>query len=86
MRTFAAYLPKGNYNFGLGVFLRDEGTPHFATSEMAKNTLKNEQSEYSPNFLEYKKSQVLLYQVLAIFVCRDTRARTGDLCNVTAAL
>ena len=36
MSTFAAYLPKGNYNFGLGVFLRDEGTPQFATSEIAK--------------------------------------------------
>ena len=46
--TFAAYLPKGNYNFDSGVFLRDEVTPHFVTPEMAKT---NALADNNPNIL-----------------------------------
>ena len=40
MRTFAGALPSGNYNFGSGVFLCDEGTPPFVTYKIAKTELK----------------------------------------------
>lgn len=40
MRIFAGALPSGNYNFGSGVFLCDEGTPLFVTYKIAKSRLK----------------------------------------------
>lgn len=40
MRTFVGALPLGNYNFGSGVFLCDEGTPLFVTYKIAKTELK----------------------------------------------
>lgn len=55
MSTFAEYLPRGNYNFGSGVFLRDEGTPQFATSEIAKKRLRVQTIRIFSEFFKYTK-------------------------------
>lgn len=67
MRTFVGALPLGNYNFGSGVFLCDEGTPLFVTYEIAKMELNRWQSEYSPNFLRIKKPKTLYLSGFSAF-------------------
>jgi hypothetical protein len=68
MPTFAAYLPKGNYNFGSGVFLRDEGTPQFATSEIAKRRLRVQTIRIFSEFFEYRKIASPLFSGTCDFV------------------
>jgi len=56
MRTFVGALPSGNYIFGSGVFLCDEGTPHFVTLEIANKRLKKKTIRIFSEFFGYKKS------------------------------
>lgn len=52
MRTFVGALPLGNYNFGSGVFLCDEGTPLFRLSpNRLLKTQPNKAYKHKSNFV-----------------------------------